>query len=69
MLSEYFFIKNHLSSSSRREQVAALRRVCLAPNFLRKAIEQGLITEEQAYFYAVAHRIFADEENKTSGAP
>jgi hypothetical protein len=69
VLIEYYHLKNHLSSSSRREQVAALRRVLSAPNFLRKAIEQGLITEEQAHFYALAQRIFTDEENNCGGAP
>jgi hypothetical protein len=61
MLIDYFKVKNHISSPSRRQQVEALRRVCAAPNFLRKAIEQGLITEEQAHFYALAHRIFAEK--------
>jgi hypothetical protein len=59
-LKDLFLLQQHLSSSSRREQVLALQRVLARPNFLRIAIEQRWITEGQAYFFALAHHLYTD---------
>jgi hypothetical protein len=62
MLLDYFILQKRISSSYTREQVEALRRTVLQSNFLRKAIEQGLISDGEAYFFAIAKRIFTDAE-------
>jgi hypothetical protein len=72
MLLDYYLLQKRISSSYSPQQLESLRVTVLRPNFLRKAIEQRLITEQQAYFYALATKLFTDlstgEEN-TPGAP
>ena len=63
-LKDLFLLRRHLSSSCSKEQVAALHRCLGEGKMLRIAIEKQWITEGQAYFFAVAHRLFADKINK-----
>jgi len=58
-LKDLFLLRRHLSSSCNEEQVAALHRCLASGKMLRIAIEQQWITEGQAYFFAVAHRLLA----------
>jgi len=64
-LKEGFLLEKHLSSSSRREQVAALHRCLASGKMLRIAIENQWITEGQAWFFAMAHKLLA---NRLAGA-
>ena len=60
MLLDYYLVQKRISSSYSPQQLESLRVTVLRPDFLRKAIEQGLITERQAYFFALARRLFTD---------
>jgi hypothetical protein len=67
MLLDYYLLKKRISSSYSPQQLESLRVTVLRPVFLRKAIEQGLITDDQAYFFAVARKLFTDLSTDTAG--
>jgi hypothetical protein len=74
-LSEYFMVRQHYSSPSRRQQLKFFHRMMRKPDFLRKVCEKGLITEGQAWWFAVMAELFTDlstpppEDSKTPAGP
>jgi hypothetical protein len=66
-LKDLFLLERHLSSSSRKEQVAALHRTLASGKMLRIAIENRWITEGQAWFFAQAHKLLANRLTTDSG--
>jgi len=66
-LKDLFLLRRHLSSSCSSEQVAALHRCLASGKMLRIAIENKWITEDQAWWFVVAHRLLADQSTTNTG--
>jgi len=66
-LKDLFLLRRHLSSSCSKEQVAALHRCLADGHMVRIAIQQGWITEDQAWFFVVAHRLLAEQSTPSAG--